>query len=306
MFNLGFFKGQPNDYIIKFVGGKVRRQGPGLAFLYFKPNTQIVAVPTSTQDASFIFNEMTNNFQAVTIQGQFTYRIYDPNQAAQLLNFTYDPQRRTYVSEDPAKLPQRITNIIQMETRREILPRSLEETLRDAQTIAGLALERIRQEALLESLGVEVVSIYFVSAKPTPEVAKALEAQYRETLLRQADEAIYARRAAAVEEERKIKENERSTEITLEQQRQQLITLQGDNARQEAEYQGQALEIAATSKSRAAAEELAVYQTTDPRLLLALAMTQIGNNAARIGNLTITTEMLSALLNAPLSEGNTR
>jgi len=96
-------------------------------------------------------------------------------------------------------------------------------------------------------------------------VAKALEAQYRETLLRQADEAIYARRAAAVEEERKIKENEQNTEITLEQQRQQLITLQGDNARQEAEYQGQALEVTAEHKANAATRELAVYQASDPR-----------------------------------------
>ena len=76
-------------------------------------------------------------------------------------------------------------------------------------------------------LGAELLNVYFISAKPTPEVAKALEADYRETLLRKADMAIYARRAAAVEEERKIKENELNTEIALEEQRRRLIDLQG-------------------------------------------------------------------------------
>jgi hypothetical protein len=103
-----------------------------------------------------------------------------------------------------------------------------------------VVLGRIRDAQLLSAMGVELMSIFFVSAKPTPEVAKALEAEYRETLLRKADEAIYARRAAAVEEERKIKENELNTDITLEQNRQQLIELEGNNQQREAEFRGRA------------------------------------------------------------------
>src|SRR5579862_451513 len=108
MFRIGFFKGQPTDYVIKYVGGREVRAGLGLAFFYLPHNTQIVVIPTSTRDANFVFNELTNNFQAVTIQGQFTYRIYNPAQAATLLNFAFDPQRGVYVSEDPERLPQRI------------------------------------------------------------------------------------------------------------------------------------------------------------------------------------------------------
>jgi hypothetical protein len=47
--------------------------------------------------------------------------------------------------------------------------------------------------------------------------------------------AISAHRVVAVEEERKIKENELNTEITLEEQRRRLIDLQGENAFREAE-----------------------------------------------------------------------
>ena len=76
-----------------------------------------------------------------------------------------------------------------------------------------------------------------VSAKPTPEVARALEATYRETLLRQADEATYARRAAAIEEERKIKESELATDIALEERRRNLIELESENELAEATNQ---------------------------------------------------------------------
>lgn len=302
MFNIGFFKGQPTEHVIKYVGGRVVKEGAGLAFYYLQHSTQIVAIPTSSTDANFVFNEVTNNFQAVTIQGQFTYRIHNPQQAAALLNFTIDPRTRAAVSNDPERLPQRIANIIQMETRGEIQKRSLEETLRDSQTIAAGVLTRIRDAALLEPMGVELLSVYFLSAKPTPEVAKALEAEYRETLLRKADEAIYARRAAAVEEERKIKENELNTEITLEQRRQQLIELQGGNTLQEADNRGKAVEREATYKAKAMDMELAVYRALDPRTILALAMRELGQNAGNIGNLTITSEILAALLNASKEE----
>ena len=117
--------------------------------------------------------------------------------------------------------------------------------------IAATVQTRIKDSALLDSLGAELLSVYFVAAKPTPEVAKALEADYRETLLRKADMAIYARRAAAVEEERKIKENELNTEIALEEQRQKLIELQGRNALQEAQSRGKALEEEAKYKAAA-------------------------------------------------------
>ncbi|MBX6314605.1 MAG: SPFH domain-containing protein [Isosphaeraceae bacterium] len=296
MLNIGFFKGLPTEYVIKYKSGQIAREGQGLAFYYFKHNTQIVAVPTSSMDANFVFNEVTNNFQAVTIQGQFTYRLHSPRQAASLLNFTLDPRTRQYVSNDPDRLAQRITNIIQMETRGELQKRSLEEALGQYEAIAAAVQKRIKEASLLEPLGAELLSVYFVAARPTPEVAKALEAEYRETLLRKADEAIYARRAAAVAEERKIKENELNTEIALEQQRRQLIDLQGDNELREAENRGKALEREAQYRAKAKQLELAVYGALEPRTILSLAINELGQNAGNIGNLTITSELLASLL----------
>jgi hypothetical protein len=100
-----------------------------------------------------------------------------------------------------------------METHTEIGHCSLEEVLSQYETTAAGVRARIKEPSLLDPSGVEVLSVYFVAVKPTLEAIKALKADYRNTLLRKADRAVYTRRAAAVNKERKINENELNTEI---------------------------------------------------------------------------------------------
>ena len=71
-------------------------------------------------------------------------------------------------------------------------------------------------------LGVEILGLAVLSIRPTPEMARALEAEAREALQRQSDEAIYARRNAAVEQERRIKESELHTEIAVQEKQRQI------------------------------------------------------------------------------------
>src|ERR1700688_2630590 len=101
---LGYFKAEPTEYILAQSNGKVFLQGAGRAFWYWPHRTSIALVPVATTDVSFAFNETTGNFQSVTLQGQFTYRITEPQTIAQLLNFTVNPRTRLYKSEDPDKL----------------------------------------------------------------------------------------------------------------------------------------------------------------------------------------------------------
>src|SRR5204863_7829532 len=68
----------------------------------------------------------------------------------------------------------------------------------------------------LETLGVELLGFSVQAIKPVPETAKALEAEARERLLRESDDAIYNRRNNAVEKERTIRENELNTEVAVQ------------------------------------------------------------------------------------------
>ena len=65
---------------------------------------------------------------------------------------------------------------------------------------------------------------------------------------------------------------------------------------EEATNHGKPLEEEAAYRTRVRQKELDLYTAIDPRKVLALVMTDLGQNAGRIGNLTITSEILAALL----------
>ena len=83
-----YFKGEPSEFVIHTAGGRLRREGPGLSFLYFTPPASIAVVPTTTIDVSFIFNEVTRNFQAITLQGQLTYKVHEPRRTAAVFSLS--------------------------------------------------------------------------------------------------------------------------------------------------------------------------------------------------------------------------
>src|SRR5439155_4161112 len=99
MFGIKFIKVQPTTYLLQYRGGKVVREGLGHSFFYYSPTTSLVAVPVASADVPFIFQETTADFQAVTIQGQVTYRVGEPKRLAALLNYTLAPNGQTYASK---------------------------------------------------------------------------------------------------------------------------------------------------------------------------------------------------------------
>src|SRR5262245_35015320 len=124
----GYLKATPTTYILHYSGGKLRREGPGLTFVYFRPSSTIVAVPMESAAVPFVFNEVTADFQAVSLQGQLTYRVADPHRVAALLDFSIRTNG-TYLSDDPDKLPERLVQALQIVAREQLQHRSLREVL---------------------------------------------------------------------------------------------------------------------------------------------------------------------------------
>ena len=120
MLGIQFIKVQPTVYLLQYRKGQVVREGVGLSFFYYAPSTSLVAVPLASDEAPFIFEEVTADFQAVTIQGQVTYRVADAKKLAGLMNFTLNARGQGYVTEDPQKLPQRVINTINVLARAEL------------------------------------------------------------------------------------------------------------------------------------------------------------------------------------------
>jgi SPFH domain/Band 7 family protein len=239
MFGLRFIKMQPTSYLLQYKKGRIVREGAGLSFFYYAPTTSLIAVPVASTDAPFIFNEVTSDFQEISIQGQANYRITDPKRVSQLLNFTLDASARTYVSDDPQKLSARVINVIKVLTRKELQTLSLRDALRASDTLVQQVSKGLAASTEIASLGLEVIGLSILAIKPNPETGRALEAEAREQLLREADEAVYARRNSAVEQERAIRENELNTEIAVENKKRQIREAQMDAERAVQEKQHQ-------------------------------------------------------------------
>jgi hypothetical protein len=300
---------------MQYRRGRIVREGAGLAFFHFAPTSVIVHVPLASRDVPFVFNEVTADFQDATIQGELTYRVADPKRVASLLDYSVDASGR-YRSDDPERLNDRLIHAAQILARSFTQRNTLGSLLVSSDALVQEILAGLKASEAVTMLGVEVLALSILSIKATPEMAKALQAGAREQLLRKADEAVYARRNAAVELERQIKENELNTEIAVEQKkrqvretqmqadvaveekRAQLVGQRVQNDRQEADARAYALRATLEPLKDVDWHTLMAASSggVDPKLLIAMAFRDLADGAQKIGNLNISPELLDSLL----------
>lgn len=314
MLGIRFIKFPPTTYVIHYSGGKPKREGPGLSFFYYVPTSVLVAVPQASNDLPFVFQEVTADFQMVTVQGALTYRIGDPKRLAQLLDYSINPQGARQ-SDDPELLNQRLVQSAQILTRVVLQRMKLAESLISADVIVGEILAGLRESETVAMHGLEILGLSIQSIRPAPEMGRALEAEAREALHRRADEAIYDRRNAAVEQERRIRESELNTELAVEEKRRQireaqmaaeiaveeqrtvLIKQRIENDRQEADSRAYALESVLKPIREVDWRTLmAVGSGHDPQTMIAVAFRELAENAQKIGELNISPDLLNSLL----------
>jgi len=218
---------------------------------------------------------------------------------------------------------------------------TLREALLSTDALAASVSGGLAEAAEITSLGLEVLGVSVVAVRPSPETAKALEAEAREAILKHADDAIYARRNAAVEAEREIRESELETQIAIERKQRTVRETQMDAeaaiaGRQQALRQAQmeadiALEdtrrqfvethaantrVLADAQAHRVGAVMQALERADPRVVQALAATGmdarqliaqafggLAERAERIGQLNVSPELLAGLLNgAPAAE----
>lgn len=314
MLGFRYLKSPPTRHVILYRGGKPVRQGAGASFWYFVPTSTIVSVELGSTDVPFVFEEITADFQDVTIQGQLTFRVSDPQRLVGLLNHAVDINGR-YVSEDPDKLRERLVQLVQKRAHAFTQTLPLQQVILQADELGRELLETLRTSDMVGTHGVEVLSLVVLAVKPAPEMARAMQADAREQLLLRADQAVYARRNTAIELERKLKENELDTEraveekrravreaqmqadVAIEQQRAELVDRQVANTRKLTEAQTDALRATLEAMKQVDWKTLAAASGQgDSRGLIAMAFQQIAENAQKIGRLDISADLLQRLL----------
>ncbi|PWK49870.1 SPFH domain-containing protein [Pleionea mediterranea] len=334
-----FYKSQPTDYVMLFKSGRLKKKGEGLSFFYYAPTSSIVVVPMGNQDQPFIFREHTRDFQELTVQGSLTYRITDPVAIAKAMNFSLNEQATAYRSDDPEKLANRIINRLQVLVRSYTQSLPLGEALEMKPATFSTIQKHLAESEYLKTLGINVLELSITAIKPNPETAGALQTRERERLLQEADDAIYLRRNASVEAERKIRENELQTEEAVEQKKrriqevkleavqqeqvkrqemhnqQMLADIELAIKRKELVVQNQENErIEADALSYKFAKQLEPVKQLEPELvkalanmgmqpaqLMAKAFTDFANNADKIGNLNINRDAVEGIINGEVA-----
>ncbi|MEM7362678.1 MAG: SPFH domain-containing protein [Pseudomonadota bacterium] len=334
MFGIKYYKADPSTYVVKSVDGSVRDQGRGLSFFFNEATTSIIAVPTNVQEAPFIFSLQTSDFQEVRVQGQITYRIEDPLKTMEHINFALNRDTESYVSDDPMKMPDRIIQVAQGIAQQRIQTLRLKQALPIAVDLATEMQSEMAGDEMVSAMGIEITKTFVGAITPTPETRQALEAESREAILKEADDAIYARRKASVEQERTIREAELETEheiqqktqemeeskirnerellrgraqtetekvmarIEQESQRSELVALAAENGRREADTEAYAV----ASKMKALTElpvenlkAIALAKMT-PDQLMAVAFESLAENANKIGELNVTPDLFTRQL----------
>lgn len=314
MFGLRYLKASPTKYVFHFRRGRIVREGPGLSFWYFAPNSTLALVPVSSVDVPFMFSETSSDFQGVTIQGQLTYRVADPKSLVTLMDFSVMPSGR-YLSNDPEKLSDRLIALAQVFLSSATHRMKLRDVLVSFDELCAIVLQGLRASQNVQMLGLEILGLSILAIAPTPEVAKALEAEAREEIQRRSDEAIYARRNAAVEQERRIKESELNTEIAVEekhrvkretqmaadiaveQQRATLIDQAVQNEKKKAESQAYAIETMLKPVRDIEWRTLLALNAAriDSSQSIAMAFRELAENAQKIGTLNISPDLLEQL-----------
>ena len=334
MLGIQFIKTQPTTHLMLFRKGRVVREGAGLSFFYYAPSSTLVAVPIASQAGDFMLELVTSDFQGVTVQGEISYRVSDPQRTAALMDFSLAANGKGYASEDPQRLADRVAMQAKVVIQQAIQALDLKQALKASATIARAAQQQLSSQAEIEALGLQILGVSIVAIKPTPDIARALEAEARESNLKAADDAVYLRRMASVQNERSIRQNELDTEIAveqkkrqiqetqmeakaavmrrqnelrgeqmgsdieLEQRRKDLVEGQADNTRKLAEAEAHKVGTLMQALEKADPRIVQALAAVDmqPAQLIAQAFGGIADRAERIGQLNMSPELLNSLM----------
>lgn len=312
-------RSEPSSYVLHYRDGRLHRTGRGLAFWFSPLETALVEVPMDDRELTFLVHGTSFDFQAVTVQGVVTWRVVDPDLLASRLDLSLDLRTGRYRGEPLEQVAQRLTEVAQQ----VVLEYLAALDLRDALT-AGTGAVRVRlasdlaEERSLTDAGLEVAGVRVSAVRSSSEVEKALGTPLREAIQQEADQAVFERRALAVEKERAIQENELQNRIELARREESLIAQQGANERLQAterteaervslaaeadavrvraEAEADGIRLVEGAKVEAEAQLMDVYRDMPRDVLMGLAAREFAGKLEMIEHLNITPDLLAPLL----------
>jgi regulator of protease activity HflC (stomatin/prohibitin superfamily) len=303
MLGFKFMTTRPTDHVVLYKSGRKAREGAGLGGLVFTPTATAAAVPMDSRDDIFSVETMTTDYQTVTIQGLITFRIADAALAVMRQDFSIDLRTGRHTGEPMKQIVERLRSIV-MSACRDALGRStLDAALNKSEELSAVAMRTVAADAGLKADGIAVDRVLVLSVKPAPEIKKALEAKLRESLLRDADTALFERRRAATADEHALKMRD-------EADRQELAATEiGNQLNLEAERKTLAIAKAETAltEAKSAADSnrarLQPFAEIGPNAVIAQALYELGIRGVVPATLTLGADLAQQIAQASKQAG---
>jgi regulator of protease activity HflC (stomatin/prohibitin superfamily) len=326
---LSHLRSEASTHVIRYRNGRAVRAGRGLAFWFRPLDTVIAEIPLDDQELSFLFHGRSADLQEVVAQGIITFRVTDPDVLAGRIDFGVDLATGLHTKTPIDQIAARLTGLAQQHAWAVMAATSLRELVANGvgrlreQIGAGLAADES-----LTAMGLAIASVRVSAVQPSAEVEKALAAPIRERIAADADEAAFARRAAAVDKERAIAENELANRIELARREVTLVEQEGVNERKKAaevaaasritaegnartrrigaEAEATAIKLVERERNASESDRIAVYRDLAPAVLMGLAAREFAGKIETIEHLNLTPDLLGTVLTDLLAAGTRR
>lgn len=234
-------RAEATSHVLHYRRGQLLREGRGLAFWFYPMAAAVAEVPVDDRDLNYSFKGRTRDYQEVVVQGVITYRVVDARRLADRVDFAIDLVHGTHKKQPLEQIAILLTGIAQQAGLTVIAKSDVAELMISGFVALPDGLSNaLHDNEALAALGLAVETVRIDELKLTPELERALQTPTRETLQQLADEAVFKRRAMAVEKERAIAENELQTQVELAKREESLIAQTGKNARQRIEREAEA------------------------------------------------------------------
>jgi regulator of protease activity HflC (stomatin/prohibitin superfamily) len=249
-----------------------------------------------------------SDFQAVNIQGVLSWRVSEPERLAERIDFTVHLGNGVHVSQPVERIETRLAGLVN-QAALDYLAAAPVRSLLDAgiEPLRQKLEKTLANEPALAELGLTIVSVRLNNLTPSSELERALQTPTFEALQQKADEAMFERRALAVDKERAIAENELANKVELARREKQLIAEEAENARNRATGVAEAAEVEAaaeahrirtveSAKAEAEQAHIAIYRDVPPGVLMGLAARELAGKLDTIEHLNVTPDVLAAVM----------
>jgi len=266
--------------VFAIAGGSRHDRGLGWSGI-IGPLTTIAVLPTTPQIVNFAIQAYCRDQQIVTVNGSLQVNLTP--EALDTFDFTVNRDHGGYLANWQSGLKTLVTEYLLSPIRTQAKQFEVA-TAVTSQNEFEAAVQEATRTGPLQGQGIVVVSCSINQIEADDdEIAEAIGATERQRMLIEADAALHGRRLKAATNDRVVKQYEGETARTLEQERSELVRMEGLNKIAEAEADAAATKIRLEPLAALPAQQV-----------LAAGLMEAARSG-RLGSIALTTELLTAI-----------